>query len=423
MTGIIRRRALLGGAAAAGGIAASGLTLRMARAQSKPILIGYIGALSGPGAPVGVPGKLGVEIARDQINKAGGIGGRMIELLSLDDGANPNNTVAAAREMSSKGINMVVGPAIIGPVMALQPLAPDLKLIFCATGTGDEKLSHEMFNRNSFNAAPTGYTRQHVNAAFLARKFPDVTHWTAALPDVGSGPQGWAALKVAMDDVFPKALGKKATFDEPQTAKFGTLDYKQQLSQLMASSAQGMFTNLFGAGVLTFWQQSQAFGLANKFKVMIDYGADIDLPKALKKNVPTSVWTCSFWYNGAHPNDQMAKDVIAASTATGDAHPHGFVGVAHTGLMGYAAAIQATGGNTDTDQIIAAMEGRKFKSLRGDAYYRKEDHQLIANSYLVRWEPSDEPKAAEVVVVDEGTVVNPPAPGVKWEEWLEKNRA
>jgi branched-chain amino acid transport system substrate-binding protein len=53
-------------------------------ADQQPIKIGAFFALSGPAAPIGTPTKLVAEMVVDQINKAGGINGRPIELVVGD---------------------------------------------------------------------------------------------------------------------------------------------------------------------------------------------------------------------------------------------------------------------------------------------------------------------------------------------------
>src|SRR5438105_13352549 len=77
---LTRRQALKSAGAA---IAAVGIA-RPAIAQKDPILIGYLPALTGPSSSTGVGINRGVQMAVQEINAAGGIGGRQIELISRD---------------------------------------------------------------------------------------------------------------------------------------------------------------------------------------------------------------------------------------------------------------------------------------------------------------------------------------------------
>src|SRR5262249_13821496 len=138
---------------------------------------------------------------------------------------------------------------------------------------------------------------------------------------------------------------------------------------------------------------------------------------ALKRNVPTNVWTSCYWYYGAAVNNAMANEVLRVFTAAGDPYPHGFALAGHTPVMAYAAAIKAAG-STETDKVIAALECLEFDMLSGRARFRKEDHQLIYRSFVVNWEPTEaEPgwKAREFATIEDVGIVTPPAPGTKWE--------
>jgi branched-chain amino acid transport system substrate-binding protein len=77
---------------------------------AEKIKIGYIGALSGGSATMGIPGKNGIELAVEEINSSGGINGKMVELIALDDKADP----AASATQAQKLINDDKVVAIIG---------------------------------------------------------------------------------------------------------------------------------------------------------------------------------------------------------------------------------------------------------------------------------------------------------------------
>jgi branched-chain amino acid transport system substrate-binding protein len=392
------------------------MTIKRSRAQSAPVRIGFLGELSGPAAPVGLPNRLGAEAARNYINQNGGINGRQLELVELDDAGNPNNAVSIARQFASQGINLIVGPSITSTALAVSSLLPDLKCVGIFMGTPEIRFTHELFNRNLFVTSQNNYTREHEIAEFMATRYPNISAWTGAIPDVAAGHGGWAAFVQGVKDIYPKIAKHDVTIIDPALSKFGATDYKTQISELVASPATGFWTMLFGSDGITFYQQGQQFGLGKKFKAMVDYGIDIDLPKTLKRNVPTNVWTSSYWYYGATIDSPMTKETVHVFTAANDPYPHGFAMSGHAPVMAYAAAIKASG-STETDEVIAAIEGLEFETLTGACHYRKEDHQLVSRSYMVRWEPTEaDPgwKAAEFAAIEDADVINSAAPGTKW---------
>lgn len=105
------------------GVAAVGLTLAacgssgngssgsssQAAATGQPIYLGYNGELSGPSAAFGVPTLHGVQLAVDEINKSGGIGGRPITLTVYDNEGNASKAVSLQSKIvgDSRNIAMI----------------------------------------------------------------------------------------------------------------------------------------------------------------------------------------------------------------------------------------------------------------------------------------------------------------------------
>src|SRR6202034_1934714 len=91
----LTRRRLVGWGAASSALAFGGTLLapgawRGAIAQTKPYKFGSIHSLTGPGAPVGKTALIGIQMAVDRINNAGGIKGRPIDLIVEDDETKPD---------------------------------------------------------------------------------------------------------------------------------------------------------------------------------------------------------------------------------------------------------------------------------------------------------------------------------------------
>jgi branched-chain amino acid transport system substrate-binding protein len=80
--------------------------------SGEPVKIGYIGALSGNSADMGEPGRKGIVMAIEEANAEGGIGGRPIELVALDDEANPAKSVTQANKLvqQDKVVVSIGGP-------------------------------------------------------------------------------------------------------------------------------------------------------------------------------------------------------------------------------------------------------------------------------------------------------------------------
>lgn len=120
------RRAAMGATAAAGLMAAAGI----AKAE-EPIKIGLIASLSGPSAKSGEAITRGMTLAITEINAAGGVLGRPLELIRRDDEANPGKGLTAARELIQReGVTVLFGGLQTPVSLAIVPFVNQIKVPF-----------------------------------------------------------------------------------------------------------------------------------------------------------------------------------------------------------------------------------------------------------------------------------------------------
>ena len=116
---ITRRQAL----ASAGAAALASSLAKPAIAAKEPIIIGYLPALTGPSSSTGVGINRGVQLAVQEINAAGGIDGRQIELITRDTQSDPTKAVNGAAELTrGQKVSVVLGPINSGESLAVVPL-------------------------------------------------------------------------------------------------------------------------------------------------------------------------------------------------------------------------------------------------------------------------------------------------------------
>jgi branched-chain amino acid transport system substrate-binding protein len=124
---ISRRGILLGGAGALG--AASFPFARPAIAQSEPLKIGWLAAMTGPSSAPTIGFNRGVVFATDAINAAGGVKGRKIEIITRDTQGDPTKAVNATQELISQAkVNAIWGPVNSGEALATTPIMARAKI-------------------------------------------------------------------------------------------------------------------------------------------------------------------------------------------------------------------------------------------------------------------------------------------------------
>lgn len=101
--------------------------------ESDTIKIGGIFPLSGKVAVYGVECRQGIELAVEEINAAGGVNGKMIELISEDDEGNPEKSVNAYKKLTTKDrVNVIIGSLTSGCTNAIASLAQSQKKLIIA---------------------------------------------------------------------------------------------------------------------------------------------------------------------------------------------------------------------------------------------------------------------------------------------------
>src|SRR6266849_1618196 len=118
----ITRRHMLAGTAAGAVSLAAGFP-RPSIAADEPIRIGFLPALTGPSSSTGIAINRGTLLAVDEINGAGGVNGRKIELIVRDTQSDPTKAVNGSAELSSRQkVNVIYGPLNSGEALAATPL-------------------------------------------------------------------------------------------------------------------------------------------------------------------------------------------------------------------------------------------------------------------------------------------------------------
>jgi branched-chain amino acid transport system substrate-binding protein len=128
-------------AAAAFVLAAAGNAQGTARAENgvtqDNILFGQAAVLQGPASALGTGMKAGLEAAFEEANRKGGVHGRKIRLLSVDDGYEPSKSIAATRKLIDEDkVFGLIGPVGTPTAVAAQPIAGAAKVPFIGAFTG-----------------------------------------------------------------------------------------------------------------------------------------------------------------------------------------------------------------------------------------------------------------------------------------------
>ena len=106
---------------------------------AEPIKVGWLSSLSGPLSSAAQAENEGVKLAVDEINKAGGINGRPIELLTRDTAGDPTKAVNFAQQLAfSDKVQFIIGPVNSGEGLATTPIVARAGIPNLVIGSVDE---------------------------------------------------------------------------------------------------------------------------------------------------------------------------------------------------------------------------------------------------------------------------------------------
>jgi len=144
------------------------------------IKIGAVYSTSGPGAFLGVPEERGARLKVDEINKAGGINGRKVELIVYDSEGNTGKAAQLARRLiESDRVVAIIGPSSSGESLQVLPIANELKTPLIAHA-GTEKMTSPV-TPYVFNTPPTDrVVAAHLLSVFKKRGITQIALLSAA---------------------------------------------------------------------------------------------------------------------------------------------------------------------------------------------------------------------------------------------------
>lgn len=109
--------------------------------RRKPIKVGFVGCLTGRLSDLGISGRDGAMLAVEEINKAGGIKGRPVELIVKNDKQDQEVAIKVDRELIKEGVAAIIGHMTSAMSMAAQPLINREKILMLGPTTSTNKLT------------------------------------------------------------------------------------------------------------------------------------------------------------------------------------------------------------------------------------------------------------------------------------------
>lgn len=367
----LTKRALLGGAILAGLAAAT--TVGAAQPSSKtPVKIGEINSYSTM-PQFTQPYRQGWQLAVEEVNVAGGLLGRKVEVVARDDAGKPEEALRHAIELTSKEkVDVLAGGFLSNVGLALADYAQKNKRVFVASEPLTDALIWDKGNRYTFRLRPGTY----MQAAMLveeAAKMP-AKRWATIAPNYEYGQSAVAAFKELL-----KAKRPDVEFVGEQWPAQGKLEAGTTLQATMQSKPDAIFNVTFGADLAKLVREGNQRGIFPKVPVVSLLSGEPEYLDVLKDETPKG------WIVTGYPWDQIDSPEHASFAANyyrrfGEYPKVGSV-VGYATMQAIFAAIKKAN-STDNEKLVTALRGLKFSTPFGPAEFRAIDQQSTMGAYV-----------------------------------------
>src|SRR5277367_6527824 len=319
------------------------------------------------------PYRKGWQLALDEINAAGGVDGKKLEVISKDDGGKPADAVTAANELvASDGVVMLAGTFFSNIGLAVSDFARQKKVLFLAAEPLTDAITLSKGNRYTFRLRPSNY-EQAAMLAQEAAKLP-AKKWATIAPNYEYGQSAVAVFKALLSKARPDIQWVGEQWP-PQ----GKIDAGAVVEAIAKTEPEAILNVCFGPDLVKLVREGNTRGLFKDRSVVSFLTGEPEYLDPLKDETPEG------WIVTGYPWAAVAIPEHAAFLKAYQAKYNDYPRLGS--VVGYstikaAAAILAKAQSTDTDKLIAAAEGLKFATPFGEVTFRAIDHQSTLGAFV-----------------------------------------
>jgi branched-chain amino acid transport system substrate-binding protein len=336
------------------------------------IKIGEINSYKAQPAFLG-PYKNGWNLALDQVNAAGGVLGKQLEVVSRDDNGNPGDTIRVAQELIAREqVQLLFGGFLSNTGLALTDFAKQKKIFFLAAEPLTDKIVWADGNTYTYRLRPSTYMQVAMlvpEAVKLKKK-----RWALVYPNYEYGQSAVATFRKLMTAAQPDVQ-----FVAEQATPLGNVDAGAVTQALADAKPDAIFNVLFGADLGKFVREGNTRGLFKDRSVVSLLTGEPDYLDPLGAEAPTGWIVTGYpWYS---IDTAANKKFVDAYEAKYHDYPRLGSVVGYSALMSIAAGIRKAG-STDSDKLAAAFKGLGVETPFGPITYRAQDNQSTMGAFV-----------------------------------------
>jgi len=380
--GGLTRRQFLGGVAAGAAVTAIPAPAIIKRASAAdPIKVGVISPLTGAWTVYGRAHIAGFELAVKEINAAGGMLGRPIEILPADSQTEPRIVSEQAnRLIRRERVDFLAGTFSSAERNAAGPVVEgaDKVLLYPTFYEGQEQEYYPgVCNPNIFMFGPEPTQQVWPHLEYI------VNNYGGKFFMIGSD-YAWPRVTNMVTKQKLAELGGEVVGEE--YIPFNTPQYESVLRDIRNSGADVIFHSLTGSDTVNFRQQLAAAGMKEDFVLWTVDDEEV-VTSGLGQDVPANDYV-SFDYFMSLKTANNGPFLERFKAEFGNDALMNTVGVAMYNAAHMSAKALEAAGEVSSEALRANLKGMTFDGApQGPVRMREVDNQLVLPSYLMRVNP------------------------------------
>jgi len=335
------------------------------------LIYGKTGALEAYAKQTEIGLRMGLEYATKNTLT---VGGRKIVVITKDDQGKPDLAKSALAEAyQDDKADIAIGTTSSAAALAMLPIAEENKKVLIVEPAVADQITGEKWNRYIFRTGRNSSQDAISNAVAIGK--PGVTVATLA-QDYAFGRDGVAAFK--------EALAKTgATLAAEEYVPTTTTDFTavaQRLFDALKDKPGKKIIWIIWAGAGDPPGKLQDMD-PKRYGIELSTGGNILPALAAYKRMPGMEGATYYYYD--IPKNPVNDWFVAEHQKRYNAPPDFFTAGGFAAAMAAVTAVDKAK-SSDSEKLIAAMEGMEFDTPKGKMIFRKEDHQALQSMYHFR---------------------------------------
>lgn len=343
--------------------------------EGETIKLGSMGPLTGDVSVYGISVTNGIKLAVDEINAAGGINGKQVELITLDEKGDTAEAVNAYNKLMSEKVVAIVGSVTSAPTSAVADLAAQEyadgqgTLVITPSGTA---LDITTYGENIFRTCYTdpfqgkvmaNYVAENMNATKVAIIYDNSSDYSQGIANAFAEQAAAKGLEVVAKESYGSA----------------DVDFNTQLTTIQSKEPDVLFIPDYYGKVSLIASQARSAGIT--VPMLGGDGWD-GVMTVLDDNNKSVLDGCYFANHfSTTDTDEKVQKFVKAYEAAYSETPTAFSALAYDSVYMIKQVIEATG-STEAQEVVKGMQEINYSGITGNITFDENGDPIKSISIL-----------------------------------------